>query len=108
MPQLLQVMPDRSVRHERPECSEPGPGPWQGSAANIPETKSEPVYSAARALSLMLGGVLIVTFALFTTLLGVVVVDALHDAALRAFAHWTVLGFLFVYCVLCCRAVEQN
>ena len=52
MPQLLQVMPDESVRHKRPECSglEPGPRPWQGSAANNPEAQSQPASSAALSL----------------------------------------------------------
>jgi len=98
--QLLQVTPDRSMRHKRPACS------GQVSAASIPEIKSEPAYSAA--LLLMFRGVIIVTFALLAALLGIAVVAALHDTAVRAFAQWTLLGFLFVYCVLSRHAVEQN
>lgn len=78
----------------------------QVSAASIREIKSEPAYSAA--LSLMFRGVIIVTFALLAALLGIAVVAALHDTAVRAFAQWTLLGFLFVYCVLSRHAVEQN
>jgi len=94
------------VRHERPECSGPGPGSWQGNAANIPETQSEPAYSTA--FSLMLGGVYTVILALAVAPLGFVAFKLLSaDAALRAFAQWTVLGFLFVYCVLSYRAVKR-
>jgi hypothetical protein len=56
----------------------------------------------------MFRGVIIVTFALLAALLGIAVVAALHDTAVRAFAQWTLLGFLFVYCVLCRHAAEQN
>ena len=103
--QLLQVMPDTSMWHERPECSRPGP--WQGCAANIPETQSEPVHSAA--LSFIYGGVLYLILAVFIAMLGCFVFELLkQNAALRTSVQWTVLGFLFVYCVFSYRAVNKN
>lgn len=106
MPQLLQAMPGRSVRHERPECSKLGPRPWQQSAANNIETQSEPADSAALVFIKL--GVSCVILAVSTAMLGFVMVKLLKaDAALRTFVQWTLMEFLFVYWVLFYRAVKR-